>query len=119
MSHIRYVASNAMTTQELHAFGNAFIVGQCHAALTGGNDLHWMKAEHRDVAVAAIANRVASVAPTNGVRRIFNDFKAVLLAECMNAAMSQGCPHRCTGITTLGNSLISAPVPIFPPGALR
>src|SRR5690625_7921 len=44
-----------------------------------------MEAEHGDVAVAAIADRFAQIAPTDGMRGILDNFKAKPLAQGMDS----------------------------------
>lgn len=78
------IPGDAVAAQHAHGFGNCGVVGHCHAAFAGGDDLHRVEAENGDVAVAAVAGRLAVIAGAESVAGIFDDPKAVLLSQAMD-----------------------------------
>ena len=82
--HVCGVAGDAMAAQAHHGFGPFNVVGQGHAAFTTGDDLHGVKTEDGDVAVAAIAHRLALVTGADGVGGVFNQLEAILHRQSMN-----------------------------------
>ena len=72
------ITRDAVTPEQTHLMRQVRVVGHRHAAFCGGDDLDRMKAEHRDVAEAAIAHRRAFVFGTNGMRGIFDDLETIL-----------------------------------------
>ncbi len=78
------------------------VVGQCHAAFAGGDDLDRVEAEYGDVAVTTVADRFAAVFAANGVRGIFDDLEAVLLAKCVDACHVAGLSAQMHGDHDLG-----------------
>jgi len=59
-------------------------------ALGGGDDLHRVEAEHRDVAVLAIADGLALVAAADRMRGVLNDLEAIALPQCMDGCHLAG-----------------------------
>lgn len=53
--------------------------------MVGGDYLHRMKTENSDITITAVADGLSSIFATNGMRRIFNNFKTISLTQSMDA----------------------------------
>ena len=79
-----------MTTQNAQFFGKLWVLRDRKPTLTGGNNLHRMKAEDGDIAKTAVTNLLILIFTPNGVRGVLDDPEPVLLAQCMDTSHVAG-----------------------------
>src|SRR4051812_7558947 len=70
MRHLRCFAGDAMAAKKLQASRELGVIGEGHAAFGSGDDLDRVETEYGDVAVPAVAHRLALVASADRVRSI-------------------------------------------------
>src|ERR1035437_930622 len=76
-THASRIACDSVASISPHSISELSIVCHAHAALTGGDDLYRVKAEDRDLAVAAVTDRLTLVSPTNRMRGVLDDSEPV------------------------------------------
>ena len=75
------IAGDPVGAQQSHSLREPRVVGHCHPSFGAGDDLDRVEAEHGNVAVAAVANVFAPIAPANRVRCILDDAESVAPPE--------------------------------------
>ena len=91
-----------MRAQALQPFHQLRVAAQSGAALTGGNDLHRVEAEHGDGAVVTAAHRKSCVARTDRVTGVFKDAKAVAISQGRQLRHRAARAHQVHGHKHLG-----------------
>jgi hypothetical protein len=76
---------NPVRPEQPHVLGKHSIVGADGTTFRSRDDLHRMKAKHRDIAIAAIADRFAAITRADSMRRVFDHTKPVSLRKLVNA----------------------------------
>ncbi len=67
LCHFRSIARDAVGSQSRHAVRKPRVIGHRHTTFGSGNELYWVKAEHRNITVTTTANELVPIAATNRV----------------------------------------------------
>src|SRR6516165_7991655 len=77
----RRIANDPVGAQRRHPLSQFRVVGERHPALSGSNDLYWVKTEYGHVGPAATANRLAVARCPDCVGCVLEDLEAELSSQ--------------------------------------
>lgn len=96
------ISCNAVTPEQGHSLGQIRVIRHRHPAPARGDALHGVKAEHRDIAVSAVAHGLILVTGSQGMGGVFQNSEAVLSAQFVDGFHVAGLAAEVHGNNNLG-----------------